>query len=172
MASAEVATDLVSLLGMDRDISIEECGEEFAAALDKAASAADKVPTSTRMSFSEAVANCHDPEPMIRLVEDKKYRELFSEEHGLRLMCTSSAANFVNIDYSLQPEPDYYQSLKERGCPEHHQWLEAREEETGSMEKFKVWRRVKRSEARGHKLLTSKWVHKRKTNERGEVSRY
>ena len=78
MASAEVATDLVSLLGMDRDISIEECGEEFAAALDKAASAADKVPTSTRMSFSEAVANCQDPEPMIRLVEDKKYRALFS----------------------------------------------------------------------------------------------
>ena len=172
MASAEVATDLVSLLGMDRDISIEECGEEFAAALDKAASAADKVSISTRMSFSEAVANCHDPEPMIRLVEDKKYRELFSEEHGLRLMCTSSAANFVNIDYSLQPEPDYYQSLKEQGCPEHHQWLEARKEETESMEKFKVWRRVKRSEARGHKLLTSKWVHKRKTNERGEVSRY
>ena len=30
------------------------------------------------------------------------------------------------------------------------------------MEKFKVWRRVKRSEAKGHKLLTSKWVHKRK----------
>ena len=40
------------------------------------------------------------------------------------------------------------------------------------MEKFKVWRRVKRSEAKGHKLLTSKWVHKRKTNERGEVNRF
>ena len=43
---------------------------------------------------------------------------------------------------------------------------------TFSMEKFKVWRRVKRSEAKGHKLLTSKWVHKRKTNERGEVNRF
>ena len=172
MANAEEATDLISLLGMDPDINIEECGEEFATALDKAASAAKKVPTANRMSFSEARANCHDPQPMRKLVEDKKYRELFSEEHGLRLMCTSSAANFVNIDYSLQPEPDYYQSLKERGCPEHHQWLEAREEETKSMEKFKVWRRVKRSEAKGHKLLTCKWVHKRKTNERGEISRY
>ena len=40
------------------------------------------------------------------------------------------------------------------------------------MEKFKVWRRVKRSEAKGHKLLTSKWVYKRKTNERGEVNRF
>ena len=40
------------------------------------------------------------------------------------------------------------------------------------MEKFKVWCRVKRSEAKGQKLLTCQWVHKRKTNERGEVSRY
>ena len=43
---------------------------------------------------------------------------------------------------------------------------------TFSMEKFKVWRRVKRSEAKGHKLLICKWVHKRKTNERGEVNRF
>ena len=41
---------------MDPDINIEECGEEFAAALDKAASAAKKVPTTNRMSFSEAIA--------------------------------------------------------------------------------------------------------------------
>ena len=43
---------------------------------------------------------------------------------------------------------------------------------TFSMEKFKVWRRVKRIEAKGHKLLTSKWVHKRKLIERGEVNRF
>ncbi len=67
MANAEEATDLISLLGMDPDINIEECGEEFATALDKAASAAKKVPTANRMSFSEAIANCHDPQPMRKL---------------------------------------------------------------------------------------------------------
>ena len=40
---------------MDPDINIEECGEEFATAWDKAASAAKKVPTANRMSFSEAM---------------------------------------------------------------------------------------------------------------------
>ena len=40
------------------------------------------------------------------------------------------------------------------------------------MRKFGVYRIVSRSEARGHKLLTSKWVHKRKTNEKGEVCRH
>ena len=37
---------------MDSDINIEECGEEFATALNKAVSAAKKVPTANRMSFS------------------------------------------------------------------------------------------------------------------------
>ena len=59
----------------------------------------------------------------------------------------------------------YYTFLSVEGA-------EAREEELSAMRKFKVYRVVKRSEARGHKLLTSKWVHKRKTNERGEVNRY
>ena len=40
------------------------------------------------------------------------------------------------------------------------------------MSKCGVYRVVKRSEASGRKLLTAKWVHKRKTNEKGEVNRY
>ena len=40
------------------------------------------------------------------------------------------------------------------------------------MQKFGVYRIVHRSEAQGRRLLTSKWVHKRKTNKFGEISRY
>ena len=138
----------------------------------KAELAAGSLPVGERKRFSEVIAECDDPVPMMQFVEDKNYSKLFSQQHGLRLMCTSSACNFVNIDYSLQPEPDYNQSLQRNGCPEHFQWQEARTEEIKSMEKFKVWRRAKRSEAKGHKLLTCKWVHKRKTNERGEVNRF
>ena len=88
----------------------------------------------------------------------------FAEQHGLRLMATTSAASYLNIDYDLSPEPDYKGSLEENGCPEWREWREAREEELAAMRKFGVYRIVSRSEARGHKLLTSKWVHKRKTN--------
>ena len=103
---------------------------------------------------------------------------------GLRLMATTSASNFVmannplgeahfvNIDYTLSPEPEYKDSLEESGCPEWFEWSTAREEELEAMRRFGVYRVVKRSEATGHKLLTAKWVHKRKTNERGEVNRY
>ena len=96
----------------------------------------------------------------------------FAEQYGLRLMATTSAATFFNIDYDLSPEPDYKGSLEENGCPEWREWREAREEELAAMRKFGVYRIASHSEARGHKLLTSKWVHKRKTNERGEVNRY
>ena len=89
---------------------------------------------------------------------------VFAEQHGLRLMATTSAATFINIDYDLSPEPDYKGSLEENGRPEWREWREAREEELAAMRKFGVYRIVSHSEARGHKLLTSKWVHKRKTN--------
>ena len=81
-------------------------------------------------------------------------------------MATTSAANFVNIDYDLSPEPGYRNSLEERGCREWREWAEAREEELAAMRKFKVYRVVKRSEARGHKLLTGKWVGTQKKDER------
>ena len=89
---------------------------------------------------------------------------VFAEQHGLRLMATTSAASFINIDYDLSPEPDYKGSLEENGCPEWREWREVREEELAAMRKFGVYRIASHSEARGHKLLTSKWVHKRKTN--------
>ena len=89
----------------------------------------------------------------------------FAEQYGLRFMATTSAASFINIDYDLSPEPDYKGSLEESGCPEWREWNDAREEELAAMRKFGVYRVVSRSEARGHKLLTSKWVHKRKTDE-------
>ena len=41
-----------------------------------------------------------------------------------------------------------------------------KKEELKAMSKFGVYRVVKRSEASGRKLLTAKWVHKRKTNEK------
>ena len=50
----------------------------------------------------------------VKIVEEKKYRDMFAEHHGLRLMCTSSAVNYVDIDYTLSPEPDYKGSLKRK----------------------------------------------------------
>ena len=64
-------------------------------------------------------------------------------------MCTSSAVNYVDIDYTLGPEPDYKGSLEENGCLEWSQWEHAREEELAAMRKFGVYRVVKRHEARG-----------------------
>ena len=79
----------------------------------------------------------------MKALEDLNARKAFAEHHGLRLMATTSAANFVNIDYDLSPEPDYRNSLEERGCREWREWAEAREEELSAMRKFKVYRVVK-----------------------------
>ena len=125
-----------------------------------------------RKRFNEIIAACHDPVQTLHFLEEKKARMAFAEQQGLRLMATTSAATFINIDYDLSPEPDYKGSLEENGCPEWREWREAREEELAAMRKFGVYRIVSRSEARGHKLLTSKWVQKRKTNEKGEVCRH
>ena len=123
----------------------------------------------TRRRFSEVIAACHDPEQTLKFLEDKKARMAFAEQYGLRFMATTSAASFINIDYDLSPEPDYKGSLEESGCPEWREWNDAREEELAAMLKFGVYRAVPRSEARGQKLLTSKWVHKRKPYENDEA---
>ena len=92
----------------------------------KAELAAGSLPVGERKRFSEVIAECDDPVPMMQFVEDKNYSKLFPQQHGLRLMCTSSASNFVNIDYTLQTEPDYYQPLQKNGCQEHFQWKSSR----------------------------------------------
>ena len=169
MADSEEASDLLSLLGIDYDLHVgrvlkREDDDAFAFALESAEKAAEGVSAGARKRFNEIIAACHDPVQTIKFLEDKKARMAFAEQYGLRLMATTSAATFLNIDYDLSPEPDYKGSLEENGCPEWREWREAREEELAAMRKFGVYRIVSRSEARGHKLLTSKWVHKRKTN--------
>ena len=126
IAEAEEANDLNRILGNECDISIEDTDEAFQEALAKAELAAGSLPVGERKRFSEVIAECDDPVPMMQFVEDKNYSKLFSQQHGLRLMCTSSASNFVNIDYTLQTEPDYYQSLQKNGCQEHFQWKSSR----------------------------------------------
>ena len=167
----ERASDLISMLGLDY---FKEVGEDktFSEALESAESAAEVAERKIRNNFNEVIANCYEPEEVMRIVEDKRYRDMFAEHHGLRLMCTSSACNYVDIDYTLTPEPDYKGSLEENGCREWSQWEKAREEEYAAMRKFGVYEVVKRHEARGHKLLTSKWVHKRKTDQWGKVNRH
>ena len=170
MADSEEAIDLLSLLGIDYDLHAgrvleREEDDAFTFALESAERAAEGVSVETRRRFSEVIAACHDPEQTLKFLEDKKARMAFAEQCGLRLMATTSAASFINIDYDLSPEPDYKGSLEESGCPEWREWNDAREEELAAMRKFGVYRVVSRSEARGHKLLTSKWVHKRKTDE-------
>ena len=169
MADSEEASDLLSLLGINYDLHVgrvlrREEDDAFAFALESAEKAAEGVSAGTRKRFNEIIAACHDPVQTIKFLEDKKARMAFAEQYGLRLMATTSAATFFNIDYDLSPEPDYKGSLEENGCPEWREWREVREEELAAMRKFGVYRIASHSEARGHKLLTSKWVHKRKTN--------
>ena len=169
MADSEEASDLLSLLGINYDLHVgrvlrREEDDAFAFALESAEKAAEGVSVGARKRFDEIIAACHDPVQTIKLLEDKKARMAFAEQYGLRLMATTSAATFLNIDYDLSPEPDYKGSLEENGCPEWREWREVREEELAAMRKFGVYRIASHSEARGHKLLTSKWVHKRKTN--------
>ena len=171
LADGEKASDLASLLGIDYDMGLSNTGE-FEDALKGAEEAAKKAEEKLRKNFNEVIATCYDPEMAVKIVEEKKYRDMFAEHHGLRLMCTSSAVNYADIDYTLSPEPDYKGSLEENGCLEWSQWEHAREEELAAMRKFGVYRVVKRHEARGHKLLTSKWVHKRKTDQWGKVNRH
>ena len=126
IAEAEEANDLNRILGNEYDINIEDTDEAFQEALAKAELAAGSLPVGERKRFSEVIAECDDPVPMMQFVEDKNYSKLFPQQHGLRLMCTSSASNFVNIDYTLQTEPDYYQPLQKNGCQEHFQWKSSR----------------------------------------------
>ena len=163
--------DLISLLGLDCDIVIDEDDAMFSA-LSEATKLAEDVSATVRRRFNEVIMNCEEPDTSMKILENKDTRKAFAENLGVRLMATTSAANFVNIDYTLSPEPEYLDSLKEAGCIEWLEWELARKEELKAMSKFGVYRVVKRSEASGRKLLTAKWVHKRKTNEKGEVNRY
>ena len=115
LADGEKASDLVSLIGIDYDMGLSNTGE-FEYALKGAEEAAKKAEEKLRKNFNEVIATCYDPEMAVKIVEEKKYRDMFAEHHGLRLMCTSSAVNYVDIDYTLSPEPDYKGSLKENGC--------------------------------------------------------
>ena len=113
LADGEKASDLVSLLGIDYDMGLSNTGE-FEHALKGAEEAANKAEEKLRKNFNEVIATCYDPEMAVKIVEEKKYRDMFAEHHGLRLMCTSSAVNYVDIDYTLSPEPDYKGSLKRK----------------------------------------------------------
>ena len=128
LADGEKASVLVCLLGIVYDMGLSNTGE-FEYALKGAEEAAKKAEEKLRKNFNEVIATCYDPEMTVKIVEEKKYRDMFAEHHGLRLMCTSSAVNYADIDYTLSPEPDYKGSLEENGCLEWSQWEHAREED-------------------------------------------
>ena len=113
LADGEKASVLVCLLGIVYDMGLSNTGE-FEYALKGAEEAAKKAEEKLRKNFNEVIATCYDPEMAVKIVEEKKYRDMFAEHHGLRLMCTSSAVNYVDIDSTLSPEPDYKGSLKRK----------------------------------------------------------
>ena len=78
-------------------------------------------------------------------------------------MASDARVNYTNIDYNLEPEPDGKKSLQENGCKEWLEWLQARRDELKAMQDFGVYRVVDRK-GNWKEMLTSKWVHKRKTN--------
>ena len=103
MADSEEASDLLSLLGINYDLHVgrvlrREEDDAFAFALESAEKAAEGVSAGARKRFNEIIAACHDPVQTIKFLEDKKARMAFAEQYGLRLMATTSAATFLNID--------------------------------------------------------------------------
>ena len=75
----ERASDLISMLGLDY---FKEVGEDktFSEALESAESAAEVAERKIRNNFNEVIANCYEPEEVMRIVEDKRYRDMFAEE--------------------------------------------------------------------------------------------
>ena len=71
IAEAEEANDLNRILGNECDINIEDTDEAFQEALAKAELAAGSLPVGERKRFSEEIAECDDPVPMMQFVEDK-----------------------------------------------------------------------------------------------------
>ena len=122
--------------------------------------------------FHEVIKGVYEKHLITDIWDDLTLKSKLIENSGIRLMANSGRVNYTNIDHNLDPEPDYKASLKESGCLEWFEWEQARAEELKAMQKFGVYRIVHRSEAQGRRLLTSKWVHKRKTNKFGEISRY
>ena len=122
--------------------------------------------------FHEVIKGIYEGHLISNIWDDMSMQAKLIEESGVRLMASDARVNYTNIDYNLEPEPDYKKSLQENGCKEWFEWLQARRDELKAMQDFGVYRVVDRKEAIGKKMLTSKWVHKRKTNKFGEVSRY
>ena len=137
--------DLISLLGLDCDIVIDGDGAVFSA-LSEATKLAEGVPATVRRRFNGVIMNCEEPDTSMKILENKDTRKAFAENLGVRLMATTSAANFVNIDYTLSPEPGYLDSPKEAGCIEWLEWELAREGETEG--NVKIWRLPGRQEVR------------------------
>ena len=96
--------DLISLLGLDCDIVIDEDDAMFSA-LSEATKLAEDVSATVRRRFNEVIMNCEEPDTSMKILENKDTRKAFAENLGMRLMATTGAANFVNIDYTLSPEP-------------------------------------------------------------------
>ncbi len=122
--------------------------------------------------FHEVIKGVYEKHLIIDIWDELTFKNKLIEDSGTRLMANSGRVNYTNINHDLDPEPEYKSSLQESGCLEWFEWEQARAEELRAMQKFGVYRIVHRSEAQGKRLLTSKWVHKRKTNKFGEISRY
>ena len=128
-------------------------------------------------SFREQLISAYDlvHESIMPVFNDAKRIKAISQSNMRKLMLKDlenvAHVNLLELD-TLAEEPDYYGSLEENGCKEWKMWKKAREEEFSAMEQFGAFEIVPRSSMRyGTRPLTSKWVHKLKTNEFGEVTR-
>lgn len=69
------------------------------------------------------------------------------------------------------PEPKSYKQVM--ASPEQEQWKATIKAELNVLDKHRVWKLVDRKTVKvGRKVLTGKWVFKRKRNADGETSRF
>ena len=170
---SEGRTHILDKLGID--INNADTEHDLLAAAFTAygeAKVTDLLSASIEGRFHEVIKGVYERHLISHVWDDMSMQAKLIEESGARLTASNARVNYTNIDYNLEPEPDYKRSLEENGCKEWFEWLQARNDELKAMQDFGVYRVVDRSEATGKKMLTSKWVHKRKTNKFGEVSRY
>ena len=121
---------------------------------------------SSSPSFHEMLANVFEPDVILPFLEHAPSMHRFAEFEFAKVLSATS----VDIDFSLPPEPTRFDQAA--SSDEKDDWIKAMDEEIASMAKFGVFKRVRRSAARGRQILGARWVYKRKTNRFGKVYRY
>ena len=124
--------------------------------------------SSSRSSFNQILETVYEPEVIVEQLKDRETMLHFAEQSFNKVLNSTT----LEIDFALSPDPLKFEEVLPENCPESDQWFEAMQDEMKSMERFGVFKRIHRSEARGHQILGCRWVYKRKFNRFGQVTRY